>query len=59
MCALPALAVAALLIKLDSKGSILFCQERMGRNFKRFQLFKLRTMREGGDGPAYTLAALV
>jgi lipopolysaccharide/colanic/teichoic acid biosynthesis glycosyltransferase len=57
MCALPALAVAALLIKLDSRGSILFCQERMGRNFKRFQLFKLRTMREGGDGPAYTLGA--
>jgi lipopolysaccharide/colanic/teichoic acid biosynthesis glycosyltransferase len=56
-CALPVLAVAALLIKLNSNGPILFCQVRMGRDFKRFQLFKLRTMKEGGGGLAYTLGA--
>jgi lipopolysaccharide/colanic/teichoic acid biosynthesis glycosyltransferase len=54
---LPVLAVCALLIKLDSDGPILFCQERMGRNFKRFQLFKLRTMRKSAGGLAYTLGA--
>lgn len=57
VCTLPVLAVAALLIKLDSDGPILFCQERMGRNFKRFRLVKLRTMRPSTSGLAYTLGA--
>jgi lipopolysaccharide/colanic/teichoic acid biosynthesis glycosyltransferase len=56
-CTLPLLAIAAFLIKLDSNGPILFCQERMGRNFKRFQLFKLRTMKKSTGGLAYTLGA--
>lgn len=34
----------ALLIKLDSKGSIFFRQERMGRNFRPFYIYKFRTM---------------
>ncbi|MGB6687364.1 MAG: sugar transferase [Terracidiphilus sp.] len=54
---LPLLAIAAILIKLDSDGPILFRQARMGRSFQRFQLYKLRTMNLGGDGPAYTLGA--
>ena len=53
----PVLAFAALFIKLDSEGPVIFRQHRMGRKFKRFQLFKLRTMNLGGDGPAYTLGA--
>jgi lipopolysaccharide/colanic/teichoic acid biosynthesis glycosyltransferase len=52
---LPGLAVAALLIKRDSEGPILFRQERMGRDFKKFQLLKLRTMRELAGGSAITL----
>jgi lipopolysaccharide/colanic/teichoic acid biosynthesis glycosyltransferase len=56
-CVLPVLAVAALLIKLDSDGPVLFCQERMGRNFKCFRLIKLRTMKESSGGLAYTLGA--
>jgi lipopolysaccharide/colanic/teichoic acid biosynthesis glycosyltransferase len=55
--ALPLLALAALLIKLDSDGPAIFCQTRMGRGFKRFQLIKLRTMVVGEGGPAYTLGA--
>lgn len=54
---IPILAFAALLIKLDSAGPVMFCQHRMGRKFMRFQLFKLRTMNLGGAGPAYTLGA--
>jgi lipopolysaccharide/colanic/teichoic acid biosynthesis glycosyltransferase len=54
---LPLLAIAAILIKLDSDGPVFFLQVRMGRRFRRFQLYKLRTMNLGGDGPAYTLGA--
>jgi lipopolysaccharide/colanic/teichoic acid biosynthesis glycosyltransferase len=53
---LPLLAVAAIAIKMDSEGPVLFCQERMGRRFRRFQIVKLRTMRVGGNGPAFTLS---
>lgn len=42
--ALPLLGVICLLIKLDSPGSIIFRQERLGKNGKIFQLFKFRTM---------------
>lgn len=51
----PLLVLCALLIKLDSRGPILFRQARMGRNARLFNLLKLRTMRAGEDGPAITL----
>jgi exopolysaccharide biosynthesis polyprenyl glycosylphosphotransferase len=41
----PFLAVAGLLIKLDSSGPILFIQERVGLNGRRFRMLKFRTMR--------------
>lgn len=34
----------ALMIKLDSNGPVLFRQQRIGRNGKRFNMFKFRTM---------------
>ena len=40
----PLLALLALAIKLDSRGPVLFAQERVGRGGRRFRLFKLRTM---------------
>jgi exopolysaccharide biosynthesis polyprenyl glycosylphosphotransferase len=42
--ALPVLAVAALAIKLDSPGPVLFRQERVGRHGRLFHVLKLRTM---------------
>jgi len=45
----PLLALAALLIKIDSPGPILFRQERIGLNKRRFQLLKFRTMLVGAD----------
>jgi exopolysaccharide biosynthesis polyprenyl glycosylphosphotransferase len=45
----PILAMVALAIKLDSRGPILFRQERVGLNKRRFKLFKFRTMVEGAD----------
>ena len=41
---LPFLAVAAIIIKLDSEGPAIFRQVRTGRRFRRFELLKLRTM---------------
>jgi lipopolysaccharide/colanic/teichoic acid biosynthesis glycosyltransferase len=52
---LPVLAAAAIGIKLDSPGPVFFRQPRMGRRFRLFALFKLRTMRVCGGGPAFTL----
>ena len=40
----PLLGLLALAIKLDSRGPVLFAQERVGRGGRRFRLFKLRTM---------------
>jgi lipopolysaccharide/colanic/teichoic acid biosynthesis glycosyltransferase len=41
---LPVLLVAAILIKLTSKGPILFKQNRPGKNKKIFTIYKFRTM---------------
>jgi lipopolysaccharide/colanic/teichoic acid biosynthesis glycosyltransferase len=43
----PLLAVAALAIKLDSRGPVIFGQARTGRDGRPFRLYKLRTMVDG------------
>lgn len=47
---LPLMAVIALLIKLTSRGPVLFVQDRVGLNKRRFKMFKFRTM--VADAPA-------
>lgn len=51
-------AVIALAIKLDSRGSIFFRQERAGQNGRLFKAWKFRTMVEGAvhQGLGYTVA---
>lgn len=39
----------AILIKLDSKGPVFYCQNRVGKGNKDFKLFKFRSMRVGSD----------
>jgi lipopolysaccharide/colanic/teichoic acid biosynthesis glycosyltransferase len=45
----PVLLVAAIAIKLDSRGPVIYRQARSGRGGETFDLFKLRTMRMGAD----------
>jgi Undecaprenyl-phosphate galactose phosphotransferase WbaP len=46
----PLLALAALSIRLDSPGPILYRQQRLGRGWRRFRCFKFRTMyRDNAD----------
>ena len=40
----PVLLVTAIAIKVSSRGPILFMQERIGLNKKRFRIYKFRTM---------------
>jgi exopolysaccharide biosynthesis polyprenyl glycosylphosphotransferase len=48
ICA-PVMVVAALLVRLDSDGPILYRQERVGRNGRSFLLTKFRTMRPDAE----------
>jgi exopolysaccharide biosynthesis polyprenyl glycosylphosphotransferase len=40
----PLMLVIAILIKLTSRGPVIFSQERYGRNKRRFKMYKFRTM---------------
>jgi lipopolysaccharide/colanic/teichoic acid biosynthesis glycosyltransferase len=64
----PILVLAAVAIRLDSRGPVLFSQLRCGRDARRFRLYKLRTMTQDAearqdairhlnemDGPAFKI----
>ena len=46
---LPLMLIAALAIKLTSRGPVFFSQERIGRGERRFRLYKFRTMVEDAE----------
>ena len=45
----PVLAAAALAIKLEDRGQVLYRQRRVGKDGREFELLKLRTMVEGAE----------
>jgi lipopolysaccharide/colanic/teichoic acid biosynthesis glycosyltransferase len=45
----PLLVIAAIAIRLESPGAVLYRQRRVGRDGVIFEMFKLRTMRLGAD----------
>jgi exopolysaccharide biosynthesis polyprenyl glycosylphosphotransferase len=49
---LPILLPAALAVAATSRGGVLYRQERVGKDGRLFQLWKVRTMRRGAEGPA-------
>jgi exopolysaccharide biosynthesis polyprenyl glycosylphosphotransferase len=48
----PLLVAIALLVKLDSRGPVLFVQERAGRHGRPFGLLKFRTMHPTNERPS-------
>jgi len=47
--AAPVLVVVAIAIKLESEGPVLFVQERVGLNKRRFKMLKFRTMQRDAE----------
>jgi exopolysaccharide biosynthesis polyprenyl glycosylphosphotransferase len=45
----PLLIMAALAIKLDTRGPVFFAQERVGRDGRRFRIVKFRSMIHGAE----------
>lgn len=45
----PVFALVAIAIKLDSRGSVFYSQERVGRNRRLFRVLKFRTMVTGAE----------
>jgi exopolysaccharide biosynthesis polyprenyl glycosylphosphotransferase len=54
----PLMAFIALSIKLESPGPVLFQQERVGRNGRRFTVYKFRSMIEGAEEQQAALQSL-
>jgi lipopolysaccharide/colanic/teichoic acid biosynthesis glycosyltransferase len=52
----PLLAAAAIAIRLESKGSPIYRQRRVGRHGEPFEMIKLRTMVSGAEGIGAGLA---
>ena len=48
VCAIPMLFVA-IAIKIESKGPVIFCQERVGKNGKVYRMYKFRSMCVGAE----------
>jgi exopolysaccharide biosynthesis polyprenyl glycosylphosphotransferase len=46
---LPVIILVALAIKLDSPGPVLYGQDRIGKDGRRFRMFKFRSMRRDAD----------
>ena len=53
LLAAPVMLVAAIAIKLDSKGPVFFRQQRVGTGGRRFSVWKFRTMRADAPDTAH------
>ena len=54
---LPVFLIVSIFIKLDSRGPVFFRQERIGRGFNAFRIYKFRSMTVDADkkGPSVTV----
>lgn len=46
---IPIFVITVIAIKLESKGPVMFCQERIGYKGKKFKMYKLRSMVENAE----------
>jgi lipopolysaccharide/colanic/teichoic acid biosynthesis glycosyltransferase len=53
----PVFLLVGMLVRMDSPGPVFFTQERIGKGFKPFRIYKFRTMRENAEesGPRITV----
>jgi len=54
----PLLLAIAILIRLDSKGGVIYKSKRVGTGYKIFDFYKFRSMRPGADQQLKDLSAL-
>jgi lipopolysaccharide/colanic/teichoic acid biosynthesis glycosyltransferase len=55
VCLLPLFLIVGILIKLDSAGPVFFKQQRIGKSFRPFWIYKFRTMRHASEGLRLTI----
>lgn len=57
ICLSPIFIIVIILIKIDSKGPIIFKQKRIGKDKKEFEIYKFRSMRIDApkNAPTHTL----
>jgi lipopolysaccharide/colanic/teichoic acid biosynthesis glycosyltransferase len=55
----PLLMVAALLVKVSSPGPVLYLQDRIGRNGRRFKIVKFRSMFEHADNRGLAITSSI
>ncbi len=53
MLSLPALLLAAIAVRLESRGPVVFRQRRLGRHHRPFTVYKLRTLRHDADSAVH------
>lgn len=55
VCVAPIMLIAAIIVKLESKGPVFFIQERIGEGNKKFNIVKFRSMTTDAekDGPKW------
>jgi exopolysaccharide biosynthesis polyprenyl glycosylphosphotransferase len=58
LLAAPVMVVTAIAIRLDSRGPVLFRQERVGRRGDEFEIVKFRTMYDGAEQAHHELSEL-
>jgi lipopolysaccharide/colanic/teichoic acid biosynthesis glycosyltransferase len=51
----PVFLIIAALIKLESRGPVLYCSPRVGRGYRVFNFYKFRTMEVGADSKVHDL----
>lgn len=51
----PVMLLVAIGVKLSGSGSVIFCQERVGKNKKPFVMHKFRSMRDNTAHDAWTV----
>ena len=52
---IPLMVIVATIIKLNSEGPVFFKQERIGKGFRPFWIYKFRTMQQAPIGPQVTV----